>query len=136
MEVLIASCKKDEEVSNNPLIEFINISPDPAFEYQDSIIINISYFDQNGDLGENDPDVKNVFVSDLRNNVTYEYRIQELAPENAEIAIKGRIKLVLQSAAIIDPLNSEETVYYSVYVKDRAGNNSNIIYTDKINILK
>ncbi|MBT6808000.1 MAG: hypothetical protein HOA52_00745, partial [Flavobacteriales bacterium] len=87
LPLVLFSCKKEEAFSPIPEIEFISIFPTNAQEYTDEIKITIKYTDEDGDLGENNPDVKNMFVKDVRNGIQYEYRIPQLAPDNAEIHI-------------------------------------------------
>lgn len=132
---VLFSCKKDEkvEISTTPAIEFVSISPGTAVEYQDKITIVISYKDGDGDLGENAPDVKNLFLTDSRNNVTYQYRVSQLAPAGQAVAIKGSLVIELKNTAIINGSTSE-AVSYSVYVKDRAGNVSNTVSTSAITV--
>ncbi len=135
--LVFASCKKDELITDDaPVIEFVSISPSSVIEYQDSITITISYKDANGDLGENDASVKNLFVTDSRNNVTYQYRIKQLSPDNSDISIQGNLNIVLANTAIIDDANATETLHYSVYIRDRAGNDSNTITTSDITVTK
>ena len=67
--IFLFSCKKENPISDIPEIEFISISPTIVQEFSDEIIITISYFDANGDLGENNPDVENLFVKDNRNEM-------------------------------------------------------------------
>lgn len=131
---LLFSCQKDEEISNVPQISFVSISPSTAEEFIDEITIKISYFDANGDLGENDPNVKNLFLTDNRNNITYQYRIQQLAPDNATIAIEGDLDILLSSTGITDGSNSQ-TATFDIYVVDRANNQSNIITSSPITIV-
>lgn len=133
---IISSCKKDENtISDIPAIEFVSVSPGQVQEYQDEITFTISYTDGNGDLGENDPDVKNLFLTDSRNGVTYQYRIQQLAPDGSSIAIKGNLSVILNNTGITDGSNSQ-TFNYSLYVVDRAGNQSNSITTSPIVVSK
>ena len=105
-----------------------------AGRFVDEITIKISYFDANGDLGENDPNVKNLFLTDNRNNITYQYRIQQLAPDNATIAIEGNLNIRLSSTGITDGSNSQ-TATFDIYVVDRANNQSNIITSSPITIV-
>lgn len=135
--ILISSCKKDEslEISTTPAIEFVSISPSTATEYQDKIIITISYTDGDGNLGENTADVKNLFLTDTRNSVTYQYRIPQLAPSGESFAIEGNLPIELPNTAIINGASSQ-TVSYTVYVKDRAGNVSNTVSTSAITIVQ
>ncbi|MGB3948408.1 MAG: hypothetical protein WBM13_10510 [Bacteroidia bacterium] len=132
---VLFSCKKDDEItiSTTPELNFVSISPTTATEYQDKITIVITYKDGDGDLGENAPDVKNLFLTDTRNNVTYQYRISQLAPSGQAIAIQGTLAIELKNTAIINGSTSE-SVTYSIYAKDRAGNVSNTISTSAITL--
>jgi hypothetical protein len=133
----LVSCKKDNLVTDDaPVIEFVSISPSEVTEYDDMIVIVISYADANGDLGENDPDIKNLFVTDSRNEVMYQYRIQQLAPDDTEIYIQGNLNIEIKNTALVDENASSETLTYSVYVRDRAGNDSNTITTSSITVKK
>lgn len=132
---VLFSCKKDDEIviSTTPELNFVSISPTTATEYQDKITIVITYRDGDGDLGENTPDVKNLFLTDTRNNVTYQYRISQLAPSGQAVAIQGTLAIELKNTAIIDGSTSQ-AVTYSIYAKDRAGNVSNSISTSAITL--
>jgi len=135
----IWSCGKDSNldpapVSAIPSIKFVSIEPGTAVKYQDEIKIKIEYTDGDGDLGENKPDVKNLFCTDSRNNVTYEFRINQLAPDTPEIAITGMLTFNLPPQGFIDDNHSSETTTYSIYVKDRAGNQSNTVQTSTLTI--
>jgi hypothetical protein len=125
--------KKDAESTVIPEIEFVSISPSTAVEYVNSITITFSYDDLDGDLGENNPNITNLFITDSRNNVTYNYRISQLAPDGSSIHIKGNLNAVIKNTAITDGSTSQ-SVTYSLYLKDRAGNTSNTITTSAITI--
>jgi len=131
--LLLFACKKDETLSVVPAIEFQSISPSIAQEYIDNIIITISYTDEDGDLGENSPDINNLFVEDSRNGIVYHYRIPQLAPNGNEIAIEGNFNITINGSGITNSSNSQQ-VNYAIYVKDRAGNKSNTITTSNITI--
>ena len=131
----LSNCKKDEPItSEEPSIELESVSSTNVLE-GDPLTFRIKYTDGNGDLGENNPDVHNLFLTDNRVNVTYEYRIQELAPENSSIIIQGHLDVELNSTAITNGSNSE-SVTYSLYVVDRAGNHSNTVTSESITIHK
>ena len=131
--MLLFSCEKDEVLSDVPSIEFKSIAPATAQEYIDDIIISISYSDANGDLGENNSDIHNLFVEDNRNNIVYHFRIPELTPTGSDIAIQGNFNITINGSGITDG-SSNQKLNYAVYVKDRAGNNSNTITTSSITI--
>ena len=131
--LLFFACEKEGIVSAFPEIEFVSISPTTVQEFSEEINITISYLDANGDLGENNPDVKNMFVKDLRNGIEYEYRIPQLSPDNSEIQIAGNLEIIINGTGIVGGGISEK-VSFEVYVVDREGNKSNVIETDEITI--
>ena len=131
--IFLFSCKKENPISVIPEIEFISISPTVIQEFSDEITITIYYFDANGDLGENNPDVKNMFVKDNRNDIEYEYRIPELTPSGSNIAIQGNFDIIINGTGITNE-SSIQNVNYDIYVKDRAANKSNVITTSSITI--
>jgi len=120
-------------ISDTPIIEFKSISPATVQEYSDDIIITISYSDGDGDLGENSPDIDNLFVEDSRNGIVYHYRIPQLAPNENEISIEGNFNIKINGSGITNSSTSQQ-VNYDIYVKDRAGNKSNTITTSSITI--
>jgi hypothetical protein len=130
----IMSCKKDEAFTFEPSIEFKSISPGTIKEYKDSVVITISYLDRNGDLGENETEIPNAFVKDLRNNLLYSFRIRQLAPE-ASIAIQGNLSIVIPQVGLVNSNSSSETATFEVYVKDRAGLESNKITTSAVSVI-
>ena len=132
----LLSCKKDKiEISSTPEIRLIEVTPNPIREYKDKVVFNIYYRDGDGDLGENNDAVKNLFITDSRNNIMYQYRIKQLAPNDANVAIEGNLMVELNSVALLNGSNSQE-VTYSIVLKDRAGNSSNTVTTAALSIIK
>jgi hypothetical protein len=130
---LFSSCHKDEAIDGaTPTIELVSVSA-ASIQEGDPLTFTIHYTDGDGDLGENDANAKNLFLVDNRVNVTYEYRISELAPPGSSIIIRGNLKVELKTTAITDGSTSQ-AVSYSIYVKDRAGNQSNTVTTGTITI--
>ena len=129
----LASCKKVEKTySATPEINLVSISSTSVAE-GDPVTFVVSYVDGDGDLGENNANVYNLFLTDTRVNVTYKYRIKQLAPDNSHIIIKGNLDVLLNSTAITDGSNSQ-TVIYTMYVVDRAGHQSNTVTSSAITI--
>jgi len=136
MTLFLAACKKEEiSFEETPSLEFISISPGSVTEFQDEVIITIQYRDGDGDLGENTPDVKNLFVTDSRNDVEYSYRVQQLAPDDADINIEGQLEVNLKTLSVVGTGDSE-SASFDIYMLDRAGNKSNIITTTSITVSK
>lgn len=134
---LVAACKKDKKITYDdvPQLSFSSISPDPAKEFEDSISISFNYTDGNGDLGENNANTDNLFVTDTRINITYPFRVQQLSPDNSTIAIKGNLRVILKNTGITNGSSSQQ-VTYQLYMVDRSGNQSNTISTTPITINK
>ena len=132
----IISCKDDEvPISNTPHLDFISISPIAITEFQEEVSLVIKYIDGDGDLGDNDPDIKNLFIIDQRNGVEYTYRIPQLSPNGSNITIEGNLEVDLNSLSIVGSANSE-SVKFDIYIIDRSGNQSNIITSSAITVLK
>jgi hypothetical protein len=132
----LVSCTKKEEISIIPEIAFISVTPASVTQFQDSLIFRISYKDGDGDLGENNDTVHNVFLTDSRNSVTYKYRLQELAPVASTISIQGNVNIKLSSVGLLDEDADQESASFLIYVKDRAGNSSNTVTSSVITITK
>ena len=59
LSVTVLACKKDEILfDTTPSIEFVSITPSSVTEFEDEVILTILYRDGDGDLGENNPEVK------------------------------------------------------------------------------
>ena len=133
LPIILFSCEKEQTINPFPVIEFISISPAIAQQYSDKITIVIKYTDEDGDLGENNPDVTNLFVKDIRNGIQYEYRIPQLAANENEIFITGNFNILINGSGITNGSSSEK-VSYEIYVEDRSNNESNTITTSEITI--
>lgn len=129
----ISSCNTAGEISEIPEVSFESVAPNVVTEYQDSLVFTISYRDGDGDLGENNTDNDNVFVQDSRNQVTYGFRVQQLAPDNANIAIQGNMNVTLPNTAIVNG-GTSESVSYTIWVVDRAGNESNKVTSSTVTV--
>lgn len=135
--LLFSFCKKSESISETPVIEFVNVSSTTIRAGQDSLVLTIHYRDGDGDLGENNPDVRNCFVRDSRDAALfYEMRIQQLAPDGATIAIDGELELLIPATGLLNDLNLQEKTTFSIKLIDRAGHESNEIISPEITILK
>jgi hypothetical protein len=133
--IILFSCNKEDEAeSTAPLLTFESITPSTATELSDEVNITIKYYDSDGDLGENNESVKNLFVLDTRNNVEYSFRVQQLAPSNASISIEGSLSINLGTLVITNGSSSESAIF-TLYMKDRAGNKSNTISTSAITVV-
>ena len=89
--ILFSACKKEENVypAAAPVIAVLSASPDTITEFRDSLVIEISYEDQNGDLGNADPDIKDLEIKDARLSQPDYYHVIPLSPEGTTLFING-----------------------------------------------
>jgi len=131
------SCEKELEENVEPILEFQSMTPAVVSELVEEITIEIKYSDGDGNLGANSSSssVKNLFVTDSRNQVVNSFRVRQLAPDDANIAIEGSLVVTISPLVITDGSLSEVGVF-SIYMTDRAGNKSNVIVSDIFTVNK
>jgi hypothetical protein len=118
-----------------PEIELLDIGPSTVVAHQDSIGFQIRYTDGDGDLGTNDDTQRNLFVIDNRINATHAFRLQQLAPDGAEIPITGTFRFSLPYTIITDG-SQEQNLTFTLYLVDRAGHESNRIESPMITVIE
>jgi len=137
--IFLSGCRKDEdnvdELSSDPAIRFISLTPIEVINFKNSITLAIGYKDNNGDLGFDDPDEYALWVKDSRLDSADWYHVQPLAPIGKNLIIEGQLDIVLNSMFIIGNGN-KELVSLSIKIIDREDHWSNIIHTPPITILK
>lgn len=133
--LLSISCTREEAAPvfpTTPSISLIQVQPQQAVAYKDSIAFQIAYEDGDGDLGENTAGSENLFLKDSRTGATYTFRIRRLVPENYSVPVKGTLSFVLPFAILTDDNSASQQVTFEIKVKDRAGNESNAVSTEAI----
>lgn len=152
------SCVEPPRFPNEPAIELVSVSADTIQQLQDSLYIEFTFTDGDGDLGFEDFSTDDcelcdsscyshptfsLFILDSRfinivNGDTIRclktFNVPYVPPKGATDAISGSFTVLLTNEFCI-PGKAVDTVSYSIVVKDRAGNFSNRISTDKIIIL-
>ncbi len=141
------SCLKAPEYPIEPIINFISVSNNVMKQSQfngDSTFITFGFTDGDGDLG--DQDSVNIFVTDQRIKINPTvYKIPFLKQNSGAKGISGEIRIRLFSDCCIYPNGQipctpstefpTDTLIYSIFIKDRAGHQSNVIYTTPIVLL-
>jgi len=124
-------------IGNTPVIELVDVIPTTVQEFQEKLYIHLAYEDGNGDLGFFNPDLPSVFVKDSRLTEYDAYHIPPLAPTDSEVAIKGILTVELKNTFIlgVDAIESQ-VITYDIKVVDRAGNESDVITTMPITIIR
>lgn len=138
LSLLALGCKKkDSDLPHSPIpsIEIVSLSPGTVQENVDSIRFVLHYVDGDGDLGENSPDVENLFIIDNRIGIAEAFRIPQLAPDGSNIAIEGDLNVTYPGTGITNGGNSQG-VTFTVYVVDRAGNESERVVSGEVNVVR
>ena len=133
--LLFVSCKKKsgEEISKEPSIEFIAVSAVKVEQFKDTVTVSLKYKDNNGDLGFESPDEYALYVKDSRLNNPDWYHVSPQAPLNKELFIEGELRIKLKPLFLLGN-SKQETITYTIKIKDREGNWSNQIITPVITV--
>ena len=150
------SCVKEKQFPREPVIEFSDfISYVGALNTVDSADCIIKFTDGDGDVGLFEGDTispANLRMKYLYKNLTdgkfypmdaidsttvldtlfFDYRIPSLTPDGQYKALDGTIKTKLRTSPVFFP--GHKVVKFEIVLTDRAGNKSNMIYTNEINI--
>ncbi len=133
-----AGCKKEETLEDwtkdtKPVITGVQASPGSVAAYTQSVSLVVTYRDGDGDLGQNQQGVENLFVKDPRTGSVTAYRIPQLAADGGSYPIEGNIKIEIKALGLTQSSTSEK-VKLEVYLKDRKGNVSNTQSSNEITI--
>lgn len=131
-----AACQEGKKVEfdRRPVIQPVSVSPQTLAALRDTLNIVVKYTDGDGDLGHAHPDSNAIFVTDSRNGVVHRFRLQPLAPEgHGDLPITGNIRVLV--GGIPNLSGQSEMATFEVFLKDRAGNESNRIPTPEITVL-
>lgn len=132
--VLLTYCKKDN-VNTSPQIKYLSISATEIKQYKDSIEIVIEYVDNDGDIGEENPDENAIYVKDRRLANPDYYFVAPISPPNKKIKVKGNLVIKIKNTFLLG-VALKETTHFEIKLKDREGHWSNTIITPEITINK
>ena len=137
--ILLLSCNKSTNVSKIPSISFRSLEPQSVKAGGDStVVVKINFEDGDGDIGFG---TYNIYMKDSRDSSVVLMKIPEIpsaySPQNG---IKGLITVDYLSALLtLRPdtahINSD-TLRWAIYIKDKAGHQSNTILTDSLYLFK
>ncbi len=148
--VLIWGCVDPPDYPDAPVIKFEGLSKQimkQGSENQDTMIVRFSFTDGDGDLGATssptDPVDPNVFLIDSRDGYEgNQFQIPFIPEAGAGNGISGTIDLKVYNSCCIftdgtipcgtSPTKTMDTLFYTLYIKDRAGHRSNDIQVGPI----
>lgn len=146
--LLLAACHDSASFENVPAIEFISVSKTDMIQSdldQDSLLFTFSFTDGDGDLGYGIGDSRpDIFIIDSRTNAIHESVKLPEFPDNGGRSISGNMHVWIYSTCCFLPFNNiippcsnppshpTDSMYFELYIKDRAGNESNRIQSSPI----
>lgn len=137
----LSSCKKSSNMSKIPSIAYIGMSTDSVHSGNstETIELTFNFADGDGDLG-NDPrtGVYDIYTTDSRNDSAFNYFFPSQLPDviDPSRGIQGSCTITIQAAFLmLRPDHPKgDTLRFDVYIKDKAGHNSNHFTTPDIYI--
>ena len=131
------ACKKEENLppSAAPVIAVLSISPDTLVQFQDSVIIELQYEYQNGDLGSDNPDQLDLEIKDSRLNAPDFYHVKPLAPAGTSLFIRGILRVQLPTLFLLGN-GDAEVLNFDIRLRDQNGAWSEMVNTDPIVVIR
>lgn len=139
------ACLKAPDYSKVPYIEFKSFSKSQLIQDQfntDSLLITLHFTDGDGDIGTSEGNF-DMFITDTRDNfMPPAYRLPRVPDLGSGNGVSGEIFFVIYTTCCLYPDGQDpctknpnyptDTLSYAIYLKDRAGNKSNVITTPPI----
>ena len=148
--LLLSGCVTSPDYPIEPQIEFLSFSKsemDQGSLNNDSLTMLISFTDGDGDLGS-PPETaeKNLFIIDNRTGQIFNsFKTPIIPEEGVGNGVSGEIRVLMFTTCCIFPDNippcespdlyPSNEVTFDVYIRDRAGNESNRVTTAPITLL-
>lgn len=136
------ACKKTSSGDPVPKIAYSGLSKDSIVNAgKDTISIMFTIVDGDGDMPFDDDSTKEIFIRDSRTPTNAEIGLK--MPEFPKGLVKGGQSLDMKCTINLDAFTyfvlrpsrpNGDTLSFDIYVKDRAGNKSNMITTRPIYI--
>ena len=152
---MLLACSTPPEYPNEPILTYrglsrVSIPQSSGTQNElDTMIIRMGFTDGDGDLG--DKDSINIFLTDSRDGFEHVFKINEIPQLGSGTSISGEIAIKLTNnpstkyfcctfpntrvTCIPSMEFPEDTMSYTIRVRDRAGNWSNTIRTETFRIL-
>jgi len=149
---MIIACTKPPDYSDIPEIGFVSFSKGTLNQgegFQDTTFLTISFTDGDGDIGGDT--FNSIFFVDTRLdefNDFLKYEAPIIPEQGTGNGISGEMRIQVFTTCCIHPDSmfanlgcnapfqstgvNFDTLVYDIYIKDRAGNKSNVIQTDPL----
>ena len=135
-----ATCIRPPDYPIIPRIAFVRMTKNTLKQgntSSDSLRLTLSFEDGDGDIGSSDS--LNVFLTDTRQSgaTPESFRMPFVPEQGAKNGISGEISLLLYTTCCLPGCGSQlnkpvDSLFYNIYIKDRAEHKSNVIRTPLI----
>jgi hypothetical protein len=147
--LFLSGCDDTQPFPDTPEISFVSMSTSEIKQLDGEVKIVFHYQDGDGDLGNDGSGVgeasKTIFVTDPRvimpdSDAVSSYEIPNLTPDARKPSIQGEMEVSIPAPFHCTFLGgaascTDNVVIFEIYIRDRAGNVSNVIQTDPLTIL-
>ena len=113
----------------------VSVSSDTINEFEEALIITILYEDGDGDLGFEETNQYALFVRDIRLEEFGGFYLGPILPPNETAPIIGELNVEFPNLFVFGNSDSEAT-RFEIKMVDRSMNESNILVTEDIIIVK
>ena len=138
---IVASCKKTKNNNNKPVITLQGLDSNTVVSgsSEDTVFIRFQVVDGDGDIAHDKGGDHDIYLTDSRTGEVLKYRYPDIPSGtiNPEEGVNAFVTLQVLAAFLETRLDHPmgDTLTYDLYVKDKAGNQSNVITTPKVYIL-
>lgn len=132
--ITFLSCKK-EDILREFSIDILETSPLVINEFQENIFVKIEYCHPQGYVGFFNPDSLSLEIRDSRLSNPDFYHLIPVNPPNQTLSVTGEILIEIDAPFIFGNGNSE-TLKYTIRIRDKEQNWSNLVSTPLITVNK
>lgn len=126
--MMAMACKKDtihegeanDPIPSEPVITGVEFAPSQVSQFG-AVTFFVHFTDGDGDLGDEDADVKSLRLVDQREDIVLEYHIPPQSPVG-DITISGTLEVTVNNLILLDQQSTEEKAFYQISIRDRSGN--------------
>jgi hypothetical protein len=146
LSIAFAACVRPPDYPIEPRLEFLSLSKNTVLQgiNKDTFYLTISFTDGDGDIGFQNND-STLYIIDTRDKSRIDdvQGIPSVPEQGAGNGITGEIRMRIKGACCTNDILKctastkfpRDTVVYEIYLKDRAGHESNRIKTPPLYIL-
>jgi hypothetical protein len=145
LSVVFAACVRPPNYPIEPRLEFVGLSKNMVLQglTRDTLFLTVSFTDGDGDIGFQNND-STLYIIDTRDGTRINdvQGLPSVPEQGAGNGITGEILMRINGGCCTNSIipcsapykYAQDTVIYSIYIKDRAGHESNRVKTPPVYI--